>query len=183
MISQLLRYEPDTGKLFWLPRTLAHLEQFSPVATQAICDTWNRKYAGSLALRHSNPQGYLCGRIFDQMCVAHRAAWAVTHGEWPDRHLDHINSDRADNRLSNLRLASHAQNMQCARPKRGCSSRFRGVSWSARDKVWVARIYVNGKGVYVCHSECEIEAAKAYDIAAKKVNGAFAYQNLPEGTS
>lgn len=107
----------------------------------------------------------------------------MTHGEWPDGHIDHKNCDKTDNRLSNLRLASPAQNMQAARPKKGCSSRFKGVWWSSDAKVWVARIYVKRKGIYIGRFACEVEAAKAYDEAAKRLNGPFAYLNFPEGAA
>jgi hypothetical protein len=93
--------------------------------------------------------------------------------------VDHINSDTLDNRRANLRLATHSQNTcnrQIIEPKG--SSRFRGVQFRKRRGKWVAVIYKDKKLIWLGSFDAEIDAAKAYDEAAKKYHGEFARLNF-----
>ncbi len=94
--------------------------------------------------------------------------------------VDHINRNGLDNRKSNLRLCTHFQNQRNRRPGRNGSSKYKGVRWSKRDKKFRAGITCNRKSYHLGMFESEIDAAKAYDNAAKKVFGEFAYLNFPE---
>jgi len=95
--------------------------------------------------------------------------------------VDHINGDPLDNRRQNLRPATPSQN-QANRTKyqgrRGVTSRYKGVCWHRKDKKWMARIYRDGKQIYLGGFDCEIEAAKAYDSAALEIFGEFALPNF-----
>ncbi len=92
--------------------------------------------------------------------------------------IDHIDRNPLDNRRANLRLATIAQNNMNKRSRPGVS-KFKGVIYRARKKLWVARITVNRKRKYIKSCKSEIDAAKAYDEAAKKYYGQFAYLNFP----
>jgi hypothetical protein len=95
--------------------------------------------------------------------------------------VDHRNGNTLDNRRANLRLATKRQNTCNMRVnKEGCSSRFRGVSWNKCAKKWQARISFEMKRIYLGLYGTEVEAAKAYDEAAKIYNGEFARLNFPE---
>jgi hypothetical protein len=97
--------------------------------------------------------------------------------------VDHINSDTLDNRRVNLRLATHSQN-SCNRPKKSnTSSRFIGVNFEKLRNQWCAKIRHHGKRIWLGRFENEIEAAKAYDEAARKYHGEFARLNFPEENS
>jgi hypothetical protein len=97
----------------------------------------------------------------------------------PGQFIDHINHNGLDNRIANLRQASRAENNWNARKRKGkCSSKYKGVCWFRVRKKWQARIQVNGKGIFLGFFDDEIEAAKAYDAAAKKYYGEFAYLNF-----
>lgn len=78
--------------------------------------------------------------------AAHRAIWFLHYGEWPKGEIDHINMDRTDNRLENLRDVTHAENLKTRRhagPRRlGCGA---GVMFHKRRQRWVARISIHGK--------------------------------------
>ena len=98
--------------------------------------------------------------------------------------LDHINHNGLDNRKANLRIATAAQN---ARNRRKMvlktSSKYKGVSYHAGMKKWCASIRVNGQYKYFGLFHDEIDAAKAYDAAARKYHKEFAVLNFPAGNS
>jgi hypothetical protein len=94
--------------------------------------------------------------------------------------VDHRNHDTLDNRKENLRIATHSQNTCNKQDKRkGCSSQFRGVSFDRKRKYWNVQVVREGKYVFFGRYKDEVEAAKAYDEAAKKYHGEFARLNFP----
>jgi hypothetical protein len=97
--------------------------------------------------------------------------------------VDHRNFDGLDNRRSNLRIATHGENNQNKRKRKGATSRYIGVSFDNWAGKWRARIMYKGKMIFLGHFDNEIDAAKAYDAAAKKYYGEFARLNFPEEAS
>lgn len=94
--------------------------------------------------------------------------------------VDHINYNGLDNRKANLRLATFAQNTRhVIRTMNPGSSKYKGVSWYNRDKVWAVKIMADGKTIRIGYFKDEIQAALAYDKAAKKYHGEFAALNFP----
>lgn len=92
--------------------------------------------------------------------------------------VDHINGDGLDNRLENLRLVTTAQNAwNRAKRRTPASSIFKGVSWSRRKLRWHAVIYANNKAIWLGAHKSEIDAAQAYNAAAKEFHGEFARLN------
>ena len=119
------------------------------------------------------PDGYLIITFNQRSYRAHRLAWFYVYGEWPRGELDHINCDPSDNRISNLRVATRAQNVANTRRKCSSGNMLKGVT-PARDGVrYKAQIRVNGKNTYLGTYDSELTAHRAYCEAAKKEFGAF----------
>jgi hypothetical protein len=94
--------------------------------------------------------------------------------------VDHINHHGYDNRKANIRTATHGQNCyNRVHFRKHQSSKYKGVSLNKRKMKWIARIRYDGKHKFIGYFDDEIEAAKAYDEAAKKYHGEFAALNFP----
>ena len=93
---------------------------------------------------------------------------------------DHKNHNGLDNRKSNLRLCTSAQNQYNKRPKKGCASRYKGVVLRSDCKRWRARIGFNGKRIHLGDFDNQMEAAMAYDNKAVELFGEFAWLNFPD---
>jgi hypothetical protein len=155
-----LSYNPHTGLIHWNPSELKGA-------------AWNGKFAGKEAFT-SISDGYRQSNIRGKKYYGHRMAWFLHFGEWPESgmQIDHINGDRADNRIKNLRLATISQNGANRKSGRG-ASKYLGVSKHHSGK-WVAEIQKDGKQKYIGLFEREIDAATAYRIEARKTHGEFA---------
>lgn len=92
--------------------------------------------------------------------------------------VDHINGNSLDNRRSNLRFCNNAQNQYNRLPDHVSISKYKGVRWHKRDKLWYAAIKINGKQKWLGYHRDEISAAKTYDAAAKELFGEFAKLNF-----
>jgi hypothetical protein len=96
--------------------------------------------------------------------------------------VDHINHTGLDNRKSNLRLCTNAQNCYNQRPSARGTSRYKGVSWHKCSRKWSARVRCDGKFNNLGDYKDEMAAAMAYDDKAVELFGEFAYLNFPERT-
>lgn len=137
--------------------------------------------AGALA-----GKGHIQITIYNTRHYAHRLAWLITYGEWPPAGMDvdHIDGDKGNNAIDNLRLASRSQNAANASGlRKNNTSGFRGVSLHRRIGRWEARIIVEGVVHHLGYHETAEEAARAYDRACYRLNGQFAYLNFPEERS
>jgi hypothetical protein len=94
--------------------------------------------------------------------------------------VDHRNLDGLDNRRSNLRIATYSENNCNRLKKKNTSSRFVGVCWEKTKSRWVTHIRHNGKIIYLGLFKSEIDAANAYDQAARMYHKEFAHLNFPE---
>jgi len=123
-------------------------------------------------LAEVKPLGRVATNGYLQICVngkrymAHRLAWLITYGEWPDGQLDHINQDKLDNRIANLRVVTNKQNGENVRIFKHNKSGFRGVSKRADGK-WIADIKQHGKTIHLGVFSCVFDAARARAEAEK----------------
>lgn len=139
VLRQLFHYDPETGKLFWKERPREYFVSDKGYAC------WNGKNAGKEAFTTVGSSGYHEGRIFGMLERSHRVIIAIHEGRWPAEEVDHINGDRTDNRILNLRVATRSENASNVRRRSDNTSGHMGITyWPTRDK-WNARITVRGK--------------------------------------
>lgn len=159
-LQALLHYEPDTGKLFWKERSL---EMFKRERSWKM---WNARYAGEETFRAVQPNGYLSGGLFGRQRYAHRVIWKLVYGEDPEQ-VDHVNGDRANNRLENLRNVSNLENGRNQKFNSRNTSGVMGVTWHKTASKWQAQIAVKGAythlGLYD-DFEVAVAARKAAEI-------------------
>ena len=140
VLHTLLECDPETGLLTWKERP----PQSSPPSYNERL--WNKRFAGKPALTVNNGMGYLVGKLLSKSVYAHRVVWKMMTGEDP-AFLDHINGNKSDNRIANLRSVS-AQTSSRNLPRRSTNtSGVQGVSWIAARCKWLAQINVGGKNV------------------------------------
>lgn len=104
--------------------------------------------AGSIA-GCINGKGYLVIGINGKLYLAHRLAWLYVHGVWPSDEIDHINRDRADNRIENLREATSAENKRNVGKRHDNTSGYVGVTWCKTKQKWKAQIQHDGKTTHL----------------------------------
>lgn len=135
----MLDYEPETGFFKWkIPR--GQIVKIGDVA------------GGKTA------HGYLRIQICGKRYMAHRLAWFFVHGEFPKYQIDHFDRDKLNNRIANLREATHGENQQnIVKAHKDGASGFLGVSYVAKGiKKYKAQITLDGKIKYLgCHATPE----------------------------
>lgn len=154
LIKRLLRYDAVTGQLYWRENRGKHR-------------------AGDEAGNVHKGSGYVRVEVAGVGMSAHRVAWFLHYGSWPKDQIDHINHNKTDNRIGNLREATNGQNRANTRS----SSKYgvKGVSFKPwlKDRPWEARITSNKKVMSLgCYATKE-EAHQAYCEAAKRLHGEF----------
>lgn len=111
-IAELIDYDPATGALTWKPRKPSDFT--SPNCghdgTKQAAH-FNATEAGQPCFTTVSAKGYLKGTVERRYLRAHSVAFVIYHGRWPYDEIDHINGDKQDNRIVNLRDVTHATNM------------------------------------------------------------------------
>lgn len=151
-----LTYHPETGVFVWKPLALRH-----PDAAK-----WNGRRAGSpagSAARH----GYVVLCLDGKRYYAHRLAWYLVHGTWPQE-IDHIDRNRSNNTITNLRASTRRENSRNLSRKRrkNNTSGVRGVTWDKKNSRWIAAITVDRKRIMLGRFATKEKAAEAYALAA-----------------
>jgi hypothetical protein len=141
-LRQLLSYNPDTGSLIWLPRDDSWFKKPSDAKR------WNSRYAHTKAFT-TKIKGYLKGCILEKDYYAHRVCWALHHEKWPEFQVDHINGNREDNRIKNLRDVDCLENQKNLALRGDNKAGRIGVSWNSQESKWVASITVNRKWIFL----------------------------------
>ena len=104
----------------------------------------------------------------------HRVVWAMHFGVWPSGLLDHVDGNPSNNRISNLRPATHVQNMRNRRKHKNNTSGIKGVRKNRNGSKWAAYIQIDGKNTNLGSFDSAEEAADAYRKASLELHGDFA---------
>lgn len=159
--KSVLAYDAVTGVFTWLPRS----------GCDRDTKRWNTRFAGKEAGSFVQP-GYRRISIFDVSYLAHRLAWLFAHGEMPEGMIDHENMNGLDNRLSNLRLATHSQNNSNRPVQKNNLSGAKGVRRDGNR--WRSQIMLDGISHHLGCFPTQQEAAAAYAEAATRLHGEYA---------
>ena len=104
---------------------------------------------------------------------AHRLAWLYVYGYIP-KYVDHINGNKKDNRIANLRETTISQNMHNSKKPKNNTSGIKGVYFHKKSQKWMARVHLNNKCIYLGIFENIEDAQKSVTESRKKLHGAFA---------
>lgn len=137
-----LRYEPETGKLFWRDRPLESFPDVGKRKGYHMHGIWLSRFAGKEA--GGIYSGYMRCMFDGVHYMVHRLVWKIVHGNDPEQ-IDHIDGDRANNRIENLRDVSHRVNAKNRKLYENNKTGVPGIGYHKRDKVWQVRIGV-GEG-------------------------------------
>lgn len=134
VIIKLVSYDKETGDMTWAKRKISFFK------SERSMRTWNTKYSGMRTMNTVHNQGYLCGKILGKSLLAHRVAWVIAYGDWPKGEIDHINGDRTDNRIKNLRDVGREDNARNCAMRRDNTSGHVGVHFNKRHGTWAATV-------------------------------------------
>lgn len=148
-IPEYLRYDPETGEFIRLTTRGGYM-----AGTVAGC---------------RNADGYTLIQVDGKQFMAHRLAILDQTGTWPTEDVDHINGDRSDNRIANLRVVSRSVNMQnLKRSHKDNTTGFLGVV--PNHAQFAAQIRIDGKNVHLGNFNTPEEAHEAYLIAKRAIH-------------
>lgn len=155
-LKELLFYDPDTGVFTWI----------SPAKNY-------KRPVGAVA-GYINNLGYVQIGIDCGHYSAHRLAWMYMHGELPELVIDHINGNPSDNRIKNLRVVTHQQNMWNRMVQSNNKSGYPGVYFNKSANKWHASIRVKGKRIHLGYFTSAKEAHDKYAQASKEYHSHYA---------
>jgi len=170
VLKELLHYNPDTGVFTWKARGEKWLK------SKYAIKTWNTRFAGKETIG-SDGVGYARIRVLGADYGAHRLAWLYATSKMPKGQIDHINRNRKDNRIANLRQSTCTQNHANANIFSNNTTGFKGVRANKKTSGWCAYITSKGISYYLGRYSSKIEAAKAYDKKAIELHGEYAATN------
>ena len=149
-LNSILAYDPLTGILTWKHNRSNMIKG---------------SVAGSV-----NSSGYRTITINSKTFRVQRVIWIMLFGYIPEGFfIDHVNGNKIDNRLQNLRLATNSQNQQNRPAPKNNSSGYRGVTWHKQMNKWMARISYKGKRKLIGFFDSAEDAYKAYKKEAKEI--------------
>lgn len=161
VLRQLLRYEPETGKLFWKERSRELAGGISP-------DGWNNRLAGKEA-SWLTEQGYRRITFGKKSVGAHRVIWAMVHNCWPISPIDHIDGDRVNNRIENLRVVTVAENNRNCKLRIDNTSGVSGVTFDKVNNKWRVEIRLDKKRIFLGSFSDKDDAIAKRLIASKSM--------------
>lgn len=172
LLRHLLRYEPETGKLFWARRDVMLFEATAAKSAETQCLWWNGRFADKEAFTASGAHSARHGKIFGQPYYAHIVIWALQTGAWPENDIDHEDGVRSNNVWANLRDVTHQVNMQNKQVYKSSKSGVHGVAWRESRRRWQAYITVNKRRSHLGYFNNK-DSAVAARMTAEREAGCF----------
>jgi len=157
-INALMSYDAGSGKLFWKERPEKFFKEGQ--RKKNVCSRWNNMWAGKEAFTSTNISGYKQGTFLGSVYRAHRIIWKMQTGEEPV-FIDHIDGDRTNNRIENLRSVSAVDNSKNISIGTRNTSGVTGVSKTKSGKMWRAFISANEKQIHIGTFRSKSDAAIA----------------------
>ena len=160
LADALFNYDPESGDLTWRVDTSA-----TPLG----------QCVGSVA-RHKieTYTSYINVRVLGDRYKAHRLAWLLQTGDWPQKHIDHIDGDGLNNSWGNLREATPEQNAYNQKVRSDSTSGVKGVSYDKKRGMWYVYIDVDKKRKHLGRYDTKDEAIAARSAAEKIHHGEYA---------
>lgn len=174
LLLELLECDPLKGKLFWLERTPTLVNESKNRSAEHICAQWNSVRVGKEAFINKSSHGYLRGSLYNKRYYAHRVIWAMVNLEWPRNLIDHVNGNKMDNRIDNLREATTAQNSWNQGISKSNTSGYKGVCWCNTTKKWLSYINIDSKLKMLGSFDSPAVAHEMYKKVAIETRGSFA---------
>lgn len=159
-VRSILDYEAAFGNLIWRYR------DDKPIK-------WNSRCAGKIAGEKS-PKKYQGMTIDGRKYQCHQVVWLHCNGTWPSSEIDHIDRNKHNNKIENLRLVDRCLNMHNTAVSKRNTSGYRGVSWHKKASKWQVHLTVNKVPVFRGLFNCPTEAHLAYQENAAKYLGEYA---------
>lgn len=170
LLRQLLRYDPETGNLFWKERPLSFFKDGGH-GREWYWTNWHKRYSGKQVgpcERPKGSRGYRIVQFLGQKYLAHRLIWKIVTGGDPIE-VDHINGDSSDNRWCNLRSVTGQENKlnlaKHGRNRSGCT----GVFWNTQFNRWQSFITINLKTKHLGLHKTKESAIRARKAAEREM--------------
>ena len=152
----MIEYDKDTGEFYWRVQRGRAIKP------------------GSVVKGTVGNHGYKVIKVDGKLILAHRLAWALSFGSLPEHQIDHINNNKTDNRLCNLRKATASENQWNKRRQTNNSTGFKGVSIHRVTGLFRARLKVFGKEISVGYFRTPELAHAAIEKSRSAQHGEFA---------
>ena len=151
LLEDLLIYNKDSGEFFWKNRPLEYFNATARRTKESLQEHWNARYAGTVAGSVSKSSGYRVIKIFGMNYQGHRIAYLMSTGVDPlDMSIDHINQNKVDNRFSNLRIVSHAENLKNQGMYSDNTSGTMGITaYPQKPNCWKGQVQVDGRRLVI----------------------------------
>lgn len=151
-LKEYLNYDSKTGNITWKKERVGRGRNAARVG----------KKVGHLTTR-----GYVQIIFNNKQYKAHRVAWFLYYGKWPKNQIDHINGNKSDNRIKNIRDVTNVEN--CRNKEKHRRGHLLGTTFCKKSKKWVAQITIKGRGINLGNFKTKLAAHKKYKQEADEL--------------
>lgn len=161
-LKQCVSYDPKSGVFTWLKRPLSHFK------SERSCNSWNSNHAGKVVRGSKNSTGYTQVSISKKLYCAHVLAWIYIHGSTGGLQIDHVDGDKDNIAISNLRAVTEKENHKNLPKYKTNNSGCVGVNFHKRNNKYRAYISLDGKQISLGYYKDFFHACCARKSAERK---------------